>query len=66
MELDNLPGRLDGHSNASLLIINKYFYTSDYQVHRRPNWIITIKMQSIRKMFVECFNQENFKSEHLG
>lgn len=56
-ELNNLANRLDGQSNASLLIGNKYFYTSDYVVHRRNNWVITIKMQSIRTMPVECFDQ---------
>ena len=66
IELNNLADRLEQRPNSPLLIGNKHFYTSDYQVHRRRNWISTIKMQSIRKDPVECFDGQNLKGEHLG
>ena len=63
-ELMNFADRLDNRPNASLLIGNKHFYTSDYQVHRRVNWISAIKMKSIRTQRSECTNRENNKDEH--
>jgi chondroitin AC lyase len=33
IELDNLANRLEKRSNASLLIGNKHFYATDYQLH---------------------------------
>ena len=65
-QLINLADRLEGQSNASSLIGNRHFYTSDYQVHRRTNWTSTITMQSIRTVPVECINGENQKAEHFG
>jgi chondroitin AC lyase len=65
-ELLNFADRLDGRPNASLLIGNKHFYTSDYQTHRRVNWTSTIKMQSIRTQGSECINGQNQKDEHGG
>ena len=62
----NFADRLDNQPNAPLLIGNKHFYTSDYQVHRRANWTSAIKMQSIRTQPVECINGENLKDEHGG
>jgi len=46
--LTNLADRLDKRVNASLLIGNKHFYTSDYQVHRRVNWTAAIQIKSTR------------------
>jgi chondroitin AC lyase len=66
VQLINLADRLDGQSNASLLIGNKHFFVSDYQVHRRGNWTGAIKMQSIRTQPIECLNLEDQKAEHSG
>jgi chondroitin AC lyase len=66
IELLNLADRLENQPNASLLLGNKHFYTSDYQAHRRLNWTSTIKMQSIRTQASECTNGENIKDEHGG
>jgi chondroitin AC lyase len=65
-ELLNFADRLDNKPNVSALIGNRHFFVSDYQVHRRPNWIFTIKMQSIRTQPVECINGQNQKDEHGG
>ena len=65
-DLLNFADRLERLVHAPLLIGNKHFFTSDYQVHRRENWIFTIKMQSIRTQGSECTNGENPKDEHGG
>jgi chondroitin AC lyase len=66
VELLNFADRFDSQPNASLLVGNKHFFISDYQVHRRANFIFTIKMQSIRTQPVECINGQNQKDEHGG
>ena len=65
-ELLNFADRLENRPNASQLLGNKHFYTSDYQVHRRGNWTSALKMQSIRTQASECTNGENIKDEHGG
>lgn len=65
-DLNSFADRLDNRPNASLLLGNKHFYTSDYQVHRRTNWTSAIKMHSIRTYPDECGNGENLKGEHTG
>ena len=65
-DLVQFADRLSGQPNAALLLGNKHFYTSDYQVHRRTNWTSAIKMQSIRTQPDECINGENQKAEHNG
>jgi chondroitin AC lyase len=65
-DLNNFADRLDNRPNATALIGNKHFYTSDYHAHRRANWSSAIKMQSIRTNPDECGNGENLKREHTG
>ena len=64
VELLNFADRLENKLNTPLLIGNRHFFGSDYQVHRRSNWIFTIKMQSVRTTPSECLNDENLKDEH--
>ena len=45
---------------------NKHFFVSDYQVHRRRNWIASIKTQSYATSPTECLLNENLKAEHVG
>ena len=66
VDLDNFADRLDKRPDTPLLIGNRHFYVSDYQVHRRQNWIFTIKTQSIRTQPVECINGQNLKDEDGG
>jgi len=59
--------RLSGDSSpANALVGNKHFWTSDYQVHRRPGWTVTLHMYSNRTHGTECDNSENTQGEHLG
>ena len=64
--LMNFADRLDLIPNTPLLIGNRHFFTSDYQVHRRSNWIFAIKMQSFQTHPSECLNGQNLKDEHGG
>jgi chondroitin AC lyase len=66
IDLISLADRLDDQPNASLLIGNKHYFVSDYQVHRRANWTSAIKMQSVRTQPIECINVEDQKAEHSG
>jgi chondroitin AC lyase len=66
IELLNFADRLDNVPNAPLLIGSKHFFASDYYVHRRANWIATLKMQSMRTIPSECWNGLNIKDEHGG
>jgi chondroitin AC lyase len=66
IELMNFADRLDNKSSVTLLSGNKHFFVSDFQVHRRANWIFTIKIQSNRTQPAECINGQNQKDEHGG
>ncbi|CAF1105904.1 unnamed protein product [Rotaria sordida] len=58
--------RLEHRHEAPLLVGNRHFYTSDFQVHRRATWIAALKMHSVRTIATECLNGENLKGEHIG
>ncbi|CAO3671030.1 unnamed protein product [Umbelopsis ramanniana] len=45
---------------------NKMFYYGDYMVHRRSNYIVTLKMTSNRTLAEECVNGESSKGFHLS
>ena len=66
IELMNFADRLDNKPNVPALVGNRHFFVSDYQSHRRPNWIFTIKLQSVRTQPVECINGQNQKDENGG
>ena len=65
-DLNAFADRLDNRANATALVGNRHYYTSDYQMHRRRNWTAAIKIQSIRTIPGECDNGENLKAEHVG
>ncbi len=58
--------RLEHRHEASPLVGNRHFYTSDFQVHRRATWTAALKMHSVRTIATECLNGENLKGEHIG
>ena len=66
VQIMNFADRLEDKPNAPLFIGNKHFFVSDYHVHRRADWMFTIKMQSNRTTPAECLNGENLKDEHGG
>jgi chondroitin AC lyase len=45
---------------------NKHFWCSDYMVHRRAGWMMSIKMFSTRMINAELINEEGKKSHHLS
>jgi chondroitin AC lyase len=48
------------------LVGNRCFWRSDYIVHRRPGWMITLKMSSSRVIGGETVNSENLSGAHLA
>lgn len=45
---------------------NRYFWTSDFMVHHRPDYYVSVKASSSRTMATEIGNYENLKGHHLG
>ncbi|CAF3964299.1 unnamed protein product [Rotaria sordida] len=64
--LRDYADRLEHRHETPPLVGNRHFYTSDFQVHRRANWTIALKMHSVRTIATECLNGENLKGEHIG
>ncbi|MEK6796770.1 MAG: polysaccharide lyase 8 family protein [Spirochaetota bacterium] len=48
------------------LVGNKHFWISDYMTHRRPDWMISVKMISKRMQSGELVNDEGQKSHLLS
>lgn len=65
-QLINFADRLDNKPNTPVPIGNKHFFVSDYLVHRRANWMASIKTQSYATSPTECLLNENLKAEHVG
>jgi len=48
------------------LIGNRYFWRSDYMVHRRPKFFVSTKMCSSRVIGTELVNEENISGLHMA
>jgi len=48
------------------LVGNRYFWRSDYLVHRRPDMAATLKLSSKRVIGAEMVNSENLSGYHLA
>lgn len=58
-----------GSPDASARIIpptNKYFWRSDFMVHRRPEYYVSTRMSSSRVLASEVVNGENLQGGYLG
>ncbi|NUK14039.1 polysaccharide lyase family 8 super-sandwich domain-containing protein [Streptomyces lunaelactis] len=44
----------------------RYYPRSDYLVHRRPAWSLSVRMSSARTAPTESMNGENLRGRHLG
>lgn len=45
---------------------NRYFWCSDYLIHRRPDYFFSVKMSSSRVIGTESHNNENLQGKYLG
>lgn len=45
---------------------NRYFWRSDYMVHRRPEYYLSTRMNSARVLATEVVNTENLSGGYLG
>ncbi|MFD2257866.1 polysaccharide lyase family 8 super-sandwich domain-containing protein [Luteolibacter algae] len=50
----------------SQLLGHKFFWRSDFAVHRRPDWYASVKMSSTRVVGTEVAIQENIQGLHNG
>ena len=65
-ELQAFDEALRGVPNAAAFTGNKQFWCSDYMVHRRDNYVTSVKMLSQRMLNAELVNSEGKKSVHLS
>src|SRR5690606_13694531 len=63
-ELDAFFARL--HGSGEQLSGNRYFWTSDFMTHHRPEFYVSLKASSTRTLATEIGNYENLKGHHLG
>ncbi len=61
----HLAKHIEG-TNDNVLTGNKYYYWSDFMVHRRPNYYFSVRMNSIRTTRTEQGNNENVKGDYLS
>ena len=61
-ELNNCKGEGTGNTPFD----NKVFWRSDYLVHRRPAFCVSVKLSSQRVIGAERVNSENLLGYHLG
>jgi chondroitin AC lyase len=53
-------------SDKDALTGNKHFWRSDYMVHRRGNYMASVRTASTRNRRTELVNRENLKGDHLS
>lgn len=51
---------------ANRLVGHKHFWQSDYTIHRRPQWMASVKMASERVVGVETMNGDNMQGYYMA
>ncbi|MBS1371807.1 MAG: hypothetical protein HPZ91_17820 [Lentisphaeria bacterium] len=59
-------GRLNAMEQGEEPAGNRYFYCSDYMVHRRKDYFFSVRMCSSRVIGTESYNNENLQGKYLG
>jgi chondroitin AC lyase len=67
-ELERLAARIEKGVTAATpaLVGHKHFWRSDYTVHHRPEWMVSVRLTSDRMLQTELVNEENQLGEHLS
>ncbi len=65
-ELDPAIARLERAGALPALEGNRHFWLSDYMVHRREGWMVSLRMSSTRTTRSETINGENPLGLHLA
>ncbi|MCY2952839.1 MAG: polysaccharide lyase 8 family protein [Planctomycetota bacterium] len=66
-EFEAFARRLRGDREAATLLGNRHFWKSDYMVHRRADYVASVRMYSDRLLNTDGYiNGENKKSHHLA
>lgn len=55
-----------GTVQTNPLVGHKHFWQSDYTIHRRPQWMASVKMASGRVVGVEMMNGDNMKGYYMA
>ncbi|KAG1105926.1 hypothetical protein G6F42_016907 [Rhizopus arrhizus] len=63
---DRLQAPSTDDANQGDLVGTRYFYNSDYMVHRGSTYVVTMKMYSTRTINSECLNVQNPYGFHLS
>lgn len=55
-----------GVKQTNSLVGHKHFWQSDYTIHRRPQWMASVKMASQRVVGVEMMNGDNMQGYYMA
>lgn len=55
-----------GATQSNPLIGHQHFWQSDYTIHRRPQWMASVKMASERVIGVEMMNGDNMQGYYMA
>lgn len=64
-ELERFAARIE-RKDAAPLAGHRHFWRSDYTVHHRPAWMVSVRMTSDRLLQTEVVNEENLLGQHLS
>lgn len=67
-ELDRFAARIERKADAAAAPLSghRHFWRSDYTVHHRPAWMVSVRMTSDRLLQTEVVNEENLLGQHLS
>lgn len=55
-----------GATQSNPLVGHQHFWQSDYTIHRRPQWMASVKMASERVIGVEMMNGDNMQGYYMA
>jgi len=59
-------GTNSSYINSTVQVKSQVFFMAEFGVHRRPNWMSTVRFHSRRLLGSECVNDEGKMSGHLA
>ena len=63
-EFERLANRLQRNTSRGEPVGHRHFWRSDFMIHRRPGWMVSLKMSSARTFNTEELRGENFQNAH--
>lgn len=65
-EIDSFHGELAFQKKSDSYLGNKHFWKSDYMVHQKSNYYVSLRITSNRTIVSESGNKENLKGYYMG